>query len=388
MPMNSNIPFQALATVPLQSPLNSMLRVQQLRRSQQEEQLNAMRMDKYRQDMADAPRLAAQQNAQEFLKESVPMLAKLPPEQRPGAFAQVLAYGQQSGESMDGIPQSYDQISRLVDAAAVPDPMTPYQSARLNQYDQGLEIQRYNATKPPQFQPQAPVMVVDPVTGKPTYAAPGDSYGRQAYVKPSTAKTPEQIAADEGAKITGRASAERRENLPKLKFTYERMEEQSKGIKATITEAKDMASNWNTTGWGALLAIMPQTEARKLQGHIKMIVSNIGLDRLAEMRAAAANGASGLGQLAVKELEALQANIATLDQLQGSDDVKAALDKVDASYTKAMERYKAFMIDEDRLLSNQLPDSALRAPGGAPPEGISAEEWAQATAEERALWAQ
>jgi len=70
------------------------------------------------------------------------------------------------------------------------------------------------------------------------------------------------------------------------------------------------------------------------------------------------------------------------------DDVKAALDKVDASYTKAMERYKAFMIDEDRLLSNQLPDSALRAPGGAPPEGISAEEWAQATAEERALWAQ
>ena len=364
MPMNSNIPFQALATVPLQSPLNSMLRVQQLRRSQQEEQLNAMRMDEYRQNRADAPRLAAQQNAQEFLKEAVPMLAKLPPEQRPGAFAQVLAYGQQSGESMDGIPQSYDQISRIVDAAAVPDPMTPYQSARLNQYDQGLEIQRYNATKPPQFQPQAPVMVVDPVTGKPTYAAPGDSYGRQAYVKPSTAKTPEQIAADEGAKITGRASAERRENLPKLKFTYERMEEQSKGIKATITEAKDMASNWNTTGWGALLAIMPQTEARKLQGHIKMIVSNIGLDRLAEMRAAAANGASGLGQLAVKELEALQANIATLDQLQGSDDVKAALDKVDASYTKAMERYKAFMIDEDRLLSTQLPDSALRAPGG------------------------
>ncbi len=140
MPMNSNIPFQALATVPLQSPLNSMLRVQGLRRSQQEEQLNAMRMDKYRQDMADAPRLAAQQNAQEFLKEAVPMLAKLPPEQRPGAFAQVLAYGQQSGESMDGIPQSYDQISRIVDAAAVPDPMNAYQSNRIDQFNKGLDL--------------------------------------------------------------------------------------------------------------------------------------------------------------------------------------------------------------------------------------------------------
>jgi len=49
---------------------------------------------------------------------------------------------------------------------------------------------------------------------------------------------------------------------------------------------------------------MPPTVARKLRGHIKMIVSNIGLDRIAEMRAAAANGASGLGQLAVKELKA------------------------------------------------------------------------------------
>ena len=144
MPMNSNIPFQALATVPLQSPLNSMLRVQGLRRSQQEEQLNAMRMDKYRQDMADAPRLAAQQNAQEFLKEAVPMLAKLPPEQRPGAFAQVLAYGQQSGESMDGIPQSYDQISRIVDAAAMPDPMNAYQSNRIDQFNKGLDLTQQN----------------------------------------------------------------------------------------------------------------------------------------------------------------------------------------------------------------------------------------------------
>lgn len=143
MPMNSNIPFQALATVPLQSPLNSMLRVQGLRRSQQEEQLNAMRMDEYRQNRADAPRLAAQQNAQEFLKEAVPMLAKLPPEQRPGAFAQVLAYGQQSGESMDGIPQSYDQISRIVDAAAVPDPMNAYESNRTTETSRhNLEMEK------------------------------------------------------------------------------------------------------------------------------------------------------------------------------------------------------------------------------------------------------
>ena len=383
MPMNSNIPFQALATVPLQSPLNSMLRVQGLRRSQQEEQLNAMRMDKYRQDMADAPRLAAQQNAQEFLKEAVPMLAKLPPEQRPGAFAQVLAYGQQSGESMDGIPQSYDQISRLVDAAAVPDPMTPYQSARLNQYDQGLEIQRYNATKPPQFQPQAPVMVVDPVTGKPTYAAPGDSYGRQAYVKPSTAKTPEYIRTVEEEKARGKASVKAEENaavmLPKLRMMVSANNESKTAVLSTIDEligkpAKDGVPavrpkiDETTAGFGGLLQWMPRSDARKVAGDIEMIKSNIGLDKLAEMRAMAANGASGLGQLAIRELDALMSQIATLDQLQDPKDLIPNIQKVRDRYESATKRFNEFAEDEAKRMSS-TPGN--RAPSGGGADGAA-----------------
>jgi hypothetical protein len=100
---------------------------------------------------------------------------------------------------MDGIPQSYDQISRIVDAAAMPDPMNAYESNRTTETSRhNLEMERA-ANRPPQFQPQTPVMVVDPVTGKPTYAAPGDSYGRQAYVKPAQPK----YIDSEGAGLVG-----------------------------------------------------------------------------------------------------------------------------------------------------------------------------------------
>lgn len=365
MPMNSNIPFQALATVPLQSPLNSMLRVQELKRSQQEEQLNAMRMDKYRQDMADAPRLAAQQNAQEFLKEAVPMLAKLPPEQRPGAFAQVLAYGQQSGESMDGVPQSYDQISRIVDAAAVPDPMNAYDSNRIDQFNKGLDLTQQNN------------------------ASLASTRASRLRIEQSKAdaeeyrNSPEYIRTVEEEKARGKASVKAEENakvmLPKLRMMVSANNESKTAVLSTIDEligkpAKDGVPavrpkvDETTAGFGGLLQWMPHSDARKVAGDIEMIKSNIGLDKLAEMRAMAANGASGLGQLAIRELDALMSQIATLDQLQDPKDLIPNIQKVRDRYESAMKRFNEFADDEAKRMSS-TPGN--RAPSGGGADGAA-----------------
>ncbi len=289
MPMNSNIPFQALATVPLQSPLNSMLRVQELKRSQQEEQLNAMRMDEYRQNRADAPRLAAQQNAQEFLKEAVPMLAKLPPEQRPGAFAQVLAYGQQSGESMDGIPQSYDQISRIVDAAAVPDPMNAYESNRTTETSRhNLEMERA-ANKPPQFQPQAPVMVVDPVTGEPIYVAPGESYGRQAYVKPTQPK----VMSDPDAGLIS-VDPQTRTMTPITTGTGETSSDVAR--RRAARAVLDIVKYDPVTGEDTATKLIPKSTSGRLQAGLAAATKDV-------------TGSATSGSVAISELKTLAAQI-------------------------------------------------------------------------------
>ena len=365
MPMNSNIPFQALATVPLQSPLNSMLRVQELKRSQQEGQLNAMRMDEYRQNRADAPRLAAQQNAQEFLKEAVPMLAKLPPEQRPGAFAQVLAYGQQSGESMDGIPQSYDQISRIVDAAAVPDPMNAYDSNRIDQFNKGLDLTQQNN------------------------ASLASTRASRLRIEQSKAdaeeyrNSPEYIRTVEEEKARGKASVKAEENakvmLPKLRMMVSANNESKTAVLSTIDEligkpAKDGVPavrpkvDETTAGFGGLLQWMPHSDARKVAGDIEMIKSNIGLDKLAEMRAMAANGASGLGQLAIRELDALMSQIATLDQLQDPKDLIPNIQKVRDRYESATKRFNEFAEDEAKRMSS-TPGN--RAPSGGGADGAA-----------------
>lgn len=401
MPMNSNIPFQALATVPLQSPLNSMLRVQGLRRSQQEEQLNAMRMDKYRQDMADAPRLAAQQNAQEFLKEAVPMLAKLPPEQRPGAFAQVLAYGQQSGESMDGIPQSYDQISRIVDAAAMPDPMNAYQSNRIDQFNKGLDLTRQNNASLASSRERvasASERRAAAAEGTASKGTPGDSTlrgkgyevgedGTLHAIKGGPAD-PNVISRTQTVKLTEKDRAQRELKYPKATSA---MKASTRDLDALIEKVDELAIHPGLSGiTGTVYGRTPNVtnESTGAQAVLDAIRAAGAIAKITELRQNSPTGGA-LGNVSDRDIVLLKDAAATLAQSQGTPEFKRHL----ADYKRLLEQTKtdiseAYALDYEYRNTGELPDGALGAPGGAPPEGISAEEWAQATAEERALWAQ
>lgn len=99
----------------------------------------------------------------------------------------------------------------------------------------------------------------------------------------------------------------------------------------TIDETIQLADRWTTGSIGGIAKVFPETDARKLAGNILTIKANLGFDRLQKMREESPTGGA-LGQVAVQELEGLQATVAMLDQLQKPEDVKAALAKIRAHY--------------------------------------------------------
>lgn len=121
--------------------------------------------------------------------------------------------------------------------------------------------------------------------------------------------------------------------------------------KSTIVASEDLLPVMNTAleqigtgtlgteGIGGFVARnTPFTSvAKDLEANIETIKARIGLDELAKLRADSPNGSSGLGQLAIKELEALQASKANLDASQSDEQRKNNLLKVKKHYVSYLE---------------------------------------------------
>ena len=88
-----------------------------------------------------------------------------------------------------------------------------------------------------------------------------------------------------------------------------------------------------TTGYGSLLAVLPATDARTLEGNTQTIKNNVALSKLRELKQQSATGASGLGALNMKEFDAIQGIIAALDPK--SKNYKNDLEKIDAFFERA-----------------------------------------------------
>lgn len=99
----------------------------------------------------------------------------------------------------------------------------------------------------------------------------------------------------------------------------------------TVDEAIELVSPWTTGVAGAALGNIPGTPAQTLQKAVVTIKANIGFDRLQRMREESPTGGA-LGQVAVKELEALQATIANLDPTQAPDVLEKNLRRVSDQY--------------------------------------------------------
>jgi hypothetical protein len=79
---------------------------------------------------------------------------------------------------------------------------------------------------------------------------------------------------------------------------------------------------------GSILKYVGGTQASNIESALITIKANLGFEQMQAMKNATPTGATGLGQIAIKEFEALQAVVRSLDQKQESEQLVKSLEAV------------------------------------------------------------
>lgn len=218
---------------------------------------------------------------------------------------------------------------------------------------------------------------IDPLTGQPT----GQVETRQKTM------TPDQIEGNKIARGNLSVSQQRlaldqskneRESVAQQKLDLKMAEDERKaGVKERETlqtvdntlskldqilggEGKEGMVNQGTAGLiGKVSSFIPQTPAYNLEKKIDSVKAALGFDTLQAMRDASPTGGA-LGQVAVRELEFLQAKVASLDVGQSPSQLKQHLQEVQAHYKKwraAVEASSRGQTEATKPTSfNSMPD--------------------------------
>jgi|TARA_B110000259_G_scaffold68155_1_gene80302 hypothetical protein len=104
-----------------------------------------------------------------------------------------------------------------------------------------------------------------------------------------------------------------------------------KTVTNAIAKAKDLINGKMASGWGGVWRDLPNSDANALRGYLNTIKGNIGFQ---ELRSLKDSGAT-LGQVAVMELEALQAIMGDLEQNLPAKVLLETLDDVEGNYREA-----------------------------------------------------
>jgi type II secretory pathway pseudopilin PulG len=103
-----------------------------------------------------------------------------------------------------------------------------------------------------------------------------------------------------------------------------------------VDEALGDTGFFTTGATGAALGRTPGTKAYNLRSTVETIKANLGFNELQAMRDASPTGGA-LGQVAVQELQQLQATIANLDPNQSEAQLRSNLERVKGHYEKWRE---------------------------------------------------
>lgn len=98
-----------------------------------------------------------------------------------------------------------------------------------------------------------------------------------------------------------------------------------------VTAAKSLVSGTTSGLVGKGTSFIPGTSSYNLNQRLLTIKANLGFDRLQQMRDASPTGGA-LGQVAVQELQALQATVGSLELGQSKEELQKNLDKIELHY--------------------------------------------------------
>ncbi len=150
----------------------------------------------------------------------------------------------------------------------------------------------------------------------------------------------------------GAADAQAVIDAPKDIARAEQAQTSQANVVDLIDEAISQADFWTTGYTGSKLAKVEGTNAYDLAQTVKTIKSNLGFDRLQQMREASKTGGA-LGQVAIQELEALQNSLRSLDTAQSKGQVIKNLQAVKLHYTNLMEKMNEIELGKRMLLETR-----------------------------------
>ena len=178
-----------------------------------------------------------------------------------------------------------------------------------------------DATAQPSTAQAPPVATTTPAQPQPVVIAKGVT----AVPTPASKQKAEELAKKQ--------KAEEEEKVRAVE-SFEDQISAIQSLRETINTTKGLISP-TTTGYGSFLSLLPATDARTLEGNTQTIKNNVALSKLRELKQQSSTGASGLGALNMKEFDAIQGIIASLDPK--SKNYASDLNKVDAFFSRAEE---------------------------------------------------
>ena len=151
-----------------------------------------------------------------------------------------------------------------------------------------------------------------------------------------TPLTPEET---EKQKMLKKREAEKIIEQPKTESKLFAKQTQNKMLDSAIDKAKDQANIWTTGFIGSLTDWIAGTPSHDLKNTLGTIKSNIGFDKLAEMRANSPTGGA-LGQVSDFENKLLQQVWSSLEQSQSEEQFKTNLELVRRQTEESWARIK------------------------------------------------
>lgn len=144
-----------------------------------------------------------------------------------------------------------------------------------------------------------------------------------------------------------------------------------KVLRGTIEDTRKRISK-TSTGFGALLSFIPESDALTVSDNTQTIKDNIALAKLKELKQQSKTGASGLGALNMKEFDAIQGIIARLNPK--SANYAKDLQTIDDFFARAEELMaKQGARAEERVVNRPSPAKTPAPSGGITEEMIQFE---------------
>lgn len=126
-----------------------------------------------------------------------------------------------------------------------------------------------------------------------------------------------------------------------------------------VKETTQLVGGLTTGIVGKASSFVPGTDAYNLNQRLLTLKANLGFDRLQQMREASPTGGA-LGQVAVQELNALQATVGSLDIGQDKKELAKNLEKVEHHYNnwlRTTQNLPALSLEEFRKTKATVSDS-------------------------------